>query len=168
MFKHMEINTPDYAHILDNISRCQDPQKLKNFIYNANRKNADVVRNAAVRQLSSLIPDHKPGTLEHDFWQSLNAYETILREDRKTKVRLRKTREKVELVGIEQTISDWALLRLHNWAFNRLVEVGLADLTGEAVILRYPKRFSSKTRAAARKRLAEVNINVEDSIRIKA
>lgn len=143
----------DYTKILETISTCKDASKLNNYIDNAVRKNAPIVRDAAMRQLASLAPKYEQGTLEHDFWKTIKTYELVLREDEKTTVNLFKTRKKAETEGIEKTLSDWVVNKSHSWVFNSLVEIGKPGLTGESVVLRYQKHFDEAVVEAAQERL---------------
>lgn len=143
----------DYTKILDLISTCQSTAKLNNFIKNAERKNVAVVRDAAIRQLASLIPDYKPGTLEYDFWKVLRTYELVLKEGGKDHVRLYKTREKVESQGVEKTLSDWTNLQLHQTVFETLLKRNMGDLTAESIIFKYSNKFDQEIVDAAQGRL---------------
>jgi len=44
--------------------------------------------------------------------------------------------------------------------FNLLVERGLADLTGESLVLKYPTRFSERAISSAKARLAKHGVAV--------
>lgn len=149
----------DYNRILNIIENCTDESKLYTFIENAERKHIFEVRDAAIRKLEALVPQHKKGTLEYDFWQTLRLYELVLREDRKTKVRLYKTREEVKKAGVVETLSRWPIERLHQWAFNRLCTDGKEKMTGEGVIIRHADKFAPETVTAAQLRLQEAKIN---------
>lgn len=146
-------DTIDYTKVLETIATCKDASKLNNYIDNATRKNVSIVREAAMRQLESLTPNHEAGTLEHDFWKTIKTYERLLREDEKTTVSLFKTRKKAETEGIEKTLSEWVLNKSHGWVFNTLAEMGKSELTGESVVLRYQKHFDEAVVEAAMERL---------------
>jgi len=154
-------DTIDYTKVLETIATCKDVSKLNNYIDNATRKNVSIVREAAMRQLESLTPNHEVGTLEHDFWKTIKTYERVLREDEKTTVSLFKTRKKAETEGIEKTLSEWVLNKSHGWVFNTLVELGKPELTGESVVLRYSDRFEEAVIEAATGRLDTVTPSVE-------
>lgn len=152
----------DYTKILETIAACKDVSKLNNYIDNATRKNVSIVREAAIRQLASLIPNYEPGTLEFDFWKTVKTYELVLREDEKTTVNLFKTRKKAEAKGIEITLSEWVLNKSHGWVFNTLVEMGKPELTGESVVLRYADRFDEAIVEAATERLNAIPQSMDD------
>lgn len=150
--------TPDYAPILNSIARCDDPKKLNIFIQNAARKNVGVVKGAAIRKFASLVPDHVPGTLEYDFWQMVNAYEAVLSEIRRTRIRLEKTRERAGEEGIESVLTHWVLTNRQPHITERLIADNMMDLTAHAVLLRFKSRFPMKARKAALERV-EISTN---------
>ena len=143
----------DYTKILETIAACKDVSKLNNYVDNATRKNVQIVKDAAMRQLASLSPNHEPGTLEHDFWKTIKTYELVLREDEKTTVNLYKTRKQAETEGIEKTLSEWVMNKSHGWVFNSLIEIGKLELTAESVVLRHPDKFEESIIEAANERL---------------
>ncbi len=127
----------DNTKIIASISKCNDPDKLRTWIKNARNKNASDVADAAFRRLISIVPSEQPGTVEHDFWQSIHAFEHVLLEERGKTVRLSRTRQKISRVGIMQTMRDLALSDKKSDGFEMLMERGMPEITAEAVILRH-------------------------------
>lgn len=157
----------DYKKQLAFIAECKDPEKLKVLIDNARKlsasdKGASAVAIEAFRKLISIVPSERPGTLEHDFWQTINAFEYELYVERGKNSPLSRTRQKVKRVGIEQTLRDWALSKTSTRGFRMLVERGMVELTGEAIVLRHPARFDDAVLESARRRLIEVGVDVEN------
>ena len=72
----------DNTGMIEKIVKCDDPDKLRTWIKNARFQNAMDVADAAFRQLISIIPSEQPGTVEHDFWQTINAFEFVLSDER--------------------------------------------------------------------------------------
>ncbi|WP_146259531.1 hypothetical protein [Palleronia aestuarii] len=146
-----------YQKILQVILICNDEIKLMNWISNANRENAVEVEDAARRRLIEVratkdIDDlNDPVVL--DFWKSISALERELSEERGKTIRLSRTRQKINRVGVEKTIADLALQTQPSEGYNLLKARGMLDLSAEAVILRFPERFSEEVLAAARQRL---------------
>lgn len=99
----------DHSKTLAFIAQCDDVEKLRSLIKNARDRGVSVVADAAFRRLVSLVPSEQPGTVEHDFWQTIHAFEYVLTEERKRTTRLSRTRQKVGRVGVVQTLRDWAL-----------------------------------------------------------
>jgi hypothetical protein len=106
------------------------------------------------------VPSEQPGTVEHDFWQTIQAFEFILSDERGKTTRLSRTRQKVSRVGVVQTLKDWALDQKQTQGFDMLIERGMPELTGEAVILRHLDKFEADVRAAARGRLVRAGVDV--------
>ena len=67
----------EYVKQLSMISQCSDPVKLRNWIENAERNNADVVAEAARRRFvevqASKHIDDTSDALVCDFWKSVIA-----------------------------------------------------------------------------------------------
>ena len=89
----------DPARILGLIATCDDPGKLRSWITNARKGGDNRIADAAFRRLISILPKEKPGTVEHDFWQTIHAFEHVLSEERGKTTRLARTRQKVTRVG---------------------------------------------------------------------
>ena len=138
--------------ILDRIADCTDPDKLKNWIANARREGAEDVEKAAFKRLISIAPSEAPGTVEHDFWQTIHAFEYVLSDERGKTTILSRTRQKVALVGVEKTLTDWALN----------TELPRGDVAvHQAIVLRHPRKFDSDVVSAARERLQEAGVDVD-------
>jgi len=150
----------DNTKILTFVARCDNPDDLKSLIKNANKQSNSAVAEAAFRRLISLVPAERPGTVEHDFWQTINAFEYALKEERGKTVRLSRTRQKVARVGVVQTLRDWALGGQETDGFRMLLERGMPELTGEAITLRHPEHFDPQTLDAARRRLQQAGIDL--------
>ena len=151
----------DHRKIIEQIEACEDPDKLKTWIANARKKNALDVEEAAFRRLISLVPAEQPGTVEHEFWQMVNAFELTLAEERGKTVRLSRTRQKVSRVGEIQTLKDWALSDSETDGFRMLIERNMPEYLGEVIVLRHPDVFEEDVRAAARKRLIDAGVDVD-------
>lgn len=137
---------------LARIASCTDPDQLRQMLLNAHRQGQEDVRRAAQLRLYEVMPAAKPGTLEHDVWQSIYALEDQLKEERGKTVLLSRTRQKISRDGEAQTVADLVLGK-QSEGFRMLVERDMTDLTFEAVALRHPNRFDENVRDAATKRL---------------
>ncbi len=100
------MTTKDYTKVLAVIAASEDPDQLRRFINNAKREGADEISKVAFRRLLEVLPEETPGTIEHDFWRMVFAFEEVLRAERGKTVRLSRTRQKVQRVGVMQTIID--------------------------------------------------------------
>jgi hypothetical protein len=82
-----------------------------------------------------------------------HAFEHLLTEERGKTTRLPRTRQKVARVGMQQTLADWAVATQETDGFRMLLDRGMPELSGEAVILRNADHFAPDMVAAARARL---------------
>ncbi len=150
----------DASKVLVAISKCDDPGRLRTFIKNAQNKHENGIADAAFRRLISLVPSEEFGSVEHDFWQTVNAFEYALSEERGKTTRLARTRQKVGRVGVIETLKDWALSDKKTKGFEMLLERGMPELTGEAIVLRHPDKFDQNVRDAARARLTDAGVDI--------
>ena len=150
----------DKAKMLKFIEQCDDPEKLKSLVGNARDGGAPEVADAAFRKLIAILPSEKPGTVEHDFWQTVHAFELALSEERGRTTRLSRTRQKVARVGVVQTLKDWALATAETDGFRMLLERGMPELTGEAIVLRQTRHFGPEVVNSAKKRLESAGVDV--------
>ena len=126
-----------HSRVIAIIEACEDPGRLRVFMDNGRRQGAETVWQAAFRRLIEVLPDEAPGTIEHDFWRTINAFEQIRTEERTKTTRLSRTRQKVARVGVMQTLTDFALSKKPTDGFDMLIARGLPELTGEAIVLRH-------------------------------
>jgi len=150
----------DHSKQLAFIEGCNDADRLRDFLRNVRKVGDVILTDAAFKKLLAIVPGALPGTLEHDFWQTINAFEQILTDERGRKTLLSRTRQKVGRVGIVATLTDWALSRKPSDGFQQLQERGLLELTGEAIVLRHADLFLPDVVAAARARLLDAGVEI--------
>lgn len=142
---------------LDIIATCDDEKKLRNWISNANREEAEEVEDAARRRLIEVRAgkdiDDPNDPVVLDFWKSITALENELSEERGKTIRLARTRQKIARVGVEKTLADLTLQAKPSKGYHLLKARGMLDLSAEAVVQRYPGRFASEVLEAAQLRL---------------
>jgi hypothetical protein len=97
----------------------------------------------------------------------VQAFEQIRTNENGWTTRLSRTRQKVGRVGVEQTVVDWATDTKDTAGFAMLIGRGLPHLTGEAIVLRHPARFSAAVLEAAQARLARAE-GSEDAVSEKS
>jgi hypothetical protein len=146
--------------LLNFICSCDDPEKLRNMIKNARKNGAQDLEQAAFKRLIAIVPAEKPGTVQHDLWQTIVAFEEILTGERDKTTRLTRTRQKIARVGEIQTLIDWALGDKSAEGYKMLMERGLPELTGEAIVLRHPTSFEPHVLDAARRRLESDGVDL--------
>ena len=151
----------DLSRIFRVVASCDDPGALRRIMKNARKGGADALVEAAFRRLVSILPSEQPGTVEHDFWRTVYSFEHILTEERERTTRLTRTRQKVQRVGVVQTLIDWALSNKQTDGFRMLLERNMPELTGEAIVLRHRGRFEAEVVSAARTRLEAAGVDAE-------
>lgn len=150
----------DHKKVLASIAVATDPAKLRKLRENAQRLGAPEVEEAAFKRLIEILPGEAPGSIEHDFWKTIHAFEEILREERGKTVRLSRTRQKIDRVGVMQTLIDFAISKTPTDGFNMLIERGLPELTGEALVLKHRENFEPAVLAAAKSRLEAAAVDL--------
>lgn len=151
----------DYSKVIAIIETANNPDKLRQLMANARRMKVKEVEDAAFRRLVEIMPEEQPGTVEHDFWRSIHSLEQVLTDERGKTIRLARTRQKLARVGVMQTLRDFALSKAPTQGFEMLIDRGMPELTGEAVVLRHRKLFEPEVVAAARFRLEAAGVDVE-------
>ncbi len=138
------------------LSNEWDRDKLRNWMTNAKRQNRDDVYQAAFRQLCRIEGRNIDDPLEAEFAVVMRALEEALTAESGITKRLNRTRQKLNRVGVRQTLADLAMKPSPSTGFLKLVEFGMArELSAEALVLKYANEFDPLVVEAARKRLAE-------------
>ena len=152
---------PDFSKVLAVIEQSTDPEALRTIIKNAQIHNQHSIGLAAFRKLISIVPSERPGTVEHDFWQTVNAFEYVRTTENGKTTRLSRTRQKIKRVAVTQTFKDWALSDKETDGFRMLLDRGMPEYTGEAIVLRHAERFAPDVVEAARLRLTKAGVDVD-------
>lgn len=150
----------DHTKILASIGASTDADQLRRFRENAQKKGVTVVADAAFRRLIEILPEQAPGSIEHDLWMTIHAFEEVLRDERGKTVRLSRTRQKIGRVGVKQTLIDFATSKAPTDGFNMLIERGLPELTGEALVLKHSGAFDLGVQNAAKQRLEDAGVDI--------
>jgi len=150
----------DHQKVLASIAVATDPAKLRSLRENAQQLGVREVDEAAFRRLVEILPEDAPGSIEHDFWKTIHAFEEVLRDERGKTVRLSRTRQKIGRVGVMATLIDFALSKKPTDGFNMLIERGLPQLTGEALVLKHSSHFEPPVLEAAKSRLEGAGVDI--------
>jgi hypothetical protein len=138
-----------------------DKDKLRSWMKNAKRLSRDDVYQVAFRQLCKVEGRDIDDPLESDFAMVMRALEEALTAEAGKTKRLNRTRQKLSRVGVRQTLSDLALKPTPSLGFMKLVEFNMADMSAEALILKYRDQFEQHVVDAATKRLKEYDIAIK-------
>lgn len=141
------------------IERLNDPDQLKQVMTHAREKGEKDAYNRAFRRyclVTGATYDDPNDPLVREFWETLAAYELLLAEKHGRSQAAGYTRRKIKQHGVLKCLADWANTIGSTDGFNLLVEKGMVELTGEALVIKYADRFDDRTVANARKRLEGV------------
>ena len=148
----------DHAKIVGIIATCDDPSRLRVFMDNARRQGAEDIRPPSggssrscqiKRQVRLSMISGGPST--HLNRSSLTRGKTT---------RLSRTRQKINRIGVMQKLIDFALSKKPTEGFNMLLERGMPELTGEAIVLRQAAHFDAAVVTAARSRLQDAGVDL--------
>jgi hypothetical protein len=152
------MTTPNQQPIPAWIETSTDREGLKRL---ANRCSGEAafadVRTAALRRYYGLAGREYSDPLIRDFYQALAAYEDHLVTHNASRVRGMLRNGKSELA----ILNSWALYPLEKTTqgFTALIEAGLPEFTGEAIVLRHASRFEAHVVQAARRRLERYGVD---------
>jgi hypothetical protein len=135
-----------------------DKGRLRNWMANARRNGREDVYQDAFRQLCRIEGRDLDDPLSAEFAAVMSALEEALTQEAGKTKRLNRTRQKLNRVGVRQTLSDLALKSQPSLGFLKLVEFGMADMSAEALVLKYQGEFSEEAVEAARRRLEQFSI----------
>jgi hypothetical protein len=136
-----------------------DRNKLRNWMTNSRRLNREDIYNAAFRQLCRVEGRNIDDPMESDFAIVMRALEEAMSEEAGKTKRLNRTRQKLNRVGVRQTLADLALKPNPSIGFLKLVEYGMAsEMSAEALVLKYRDEFDGLVVEAARKRLEKYGV----------
>lgn len=155
------MTTLDRSRILNNIERCDDPAKLRQFMKNARKHDAADVYEAAFHRLISIQPSAQPRTIAHDVWRTIFAFEELLKEERGKTVRLSRTRQKIQRDGEVKTVMDLTLKTDPSDGFHMLKDRGILELSFEALVVARSKHFPTHVVDAARSRLQSHGMDIQ-------
>jgi hypothetical protein len=140
-----------------------DKEKLRNWMANAKRLGRNDVYQAAFRQLCRVEGRNIEDPLEAEFATVMRALEEALTEESGRTKRLSRTRQKLNRVGVRQTLADLALKAQPSLGFMKLLEFKMADMSAEALILKHREEFDEAVVAAAERRLAAHDVPIPNA-----
>lgn len=136
------------------ISGYTDPAALRTLMINAKRLGRDDIWGEAFRKLCSLEGAEQTEPLHRDFYETLAAYEYLLSQKNGRATRASRTRLKLKSKGVTQCLEDWVTSKTPTEGYELLMANGLAEMTGESLVLKYPEQFPEAAVAAAKARMA--------------
>ena len=131
---------------------------------NARERHALDVYDAAFQRLISVQPVAQVGTIAHDIWRTIYAFEELLKDERGKTVRLSRTRQKIQRDGEIKTVMDLTLKSDPSDGFLMLKERGLLELSFEALVVSRTEEFPSQVTEAARARLTMHDFDIQRAL----
>ena len=139
-----------------------DPKDIRNLMENARRKGVtDLVQKCRVR-LIELGGKDIDDPLTKRLWQAVTAYEEILERKHNKAQPASYTRRKIRDKGVRETLIDWALDSKIKPGFEALVNDGLAEFTGEYIVIEFAYLFPEEAVNAAKRKLATVGFDIKN------
>jgi hypothetical protein len=139
-------------------SKLKSATEARNLMENAKERGRQDIYQAAFRRLGQIEGKDHDDIVVRQFWVAVSAVEECLRQKHGKSLKANYTRRKAARVGEVACLTDWALKKQETEGFKMLVDAGLADQTGEYVVVKNPDRFSPEAVAAATQRLVDHHI----------
>ncbi|MDI1282982.1 MAG: hypothetical protein PSV46_01175 [Reyranella sp.] len=145
------------------IAGYTDPNALRTLMTNAKRLGRNDIWREAFQRLCSLEGADQAEPLHREFYQTLAAYEYLLSEKNGRATRASRTRLKLKGKGVVQCLEDWVTSKTPTEGYELLTAHGMAEMTGERLVLKYPEQFSEAAIAAATARLAAAEASAAEA-----
>ncbi len=139
-----------------------DIDAVRRLKANAERLGRPDIADACRRRIFVLGGSDEMLPVERRLWQAVAAYEQTLFEKHGKAQKASYTRRKIKEKGAVQTLSDWAESPKVTPGFKALVDAGMAEFTGEYVVVEFADQFSDEAVAAARKKLVQAGLSESD------
>jgi len=142
----------------DIIQKLKTPGECIQLAKNVRDRNPDLAREARRRavELRAIAYGNK-NEVELELLKALYAYEEVLSEKNKRKTRASRTWQMIKRHGIIGAAERAVDRKIEPTGYKVLVEMGMHDLTFEAVIVRYPNAFNQEVVSRAKARLKELS-----------
>ncbi len=141
----------------DKVKRLKTPEDCMQFAKNVRDKKPELAQEARRRavELRALAHGTK-NEVELELVKAVHAYEEVLYEKNNKRVRANRTWQMIKRHGIIEAAARAVDRKIETAGYISLIEMGMPDLTFEAVIVRYPEAFSPEVVSRAKQRLEEV------------
>jgi hypothetical protein len=114
----------------------------------------DLAKQATRRAIELRALTHGNMTeVERTLWEVIYAYEEVLSKKNKRRTHATRTRQMIKRYGILEAAERAVNRKIEAMGYKVLVDMGLQDLTFEAVIVRFPESFSPNIVELSRSRL---------------
>ena len=139
------------------IPKLKTPEECMQLIKNVAERNPDLAREARRRAIELRAIAHKfQNEVERELLHAIYAYEEVLSNKKQKRISASRTWQMVKRHGIIKAAEKAVDRDIEPSGYKILVEMGMQDLTFEAVIVRYPDAFNTEVVNRARARLEEL------------
>lgn len=140
------------------IQNPKTPDECIQLAKNVRERNPELAQKARRRAVELRAISYKPTSkVELELLKALYAYEEVLTEKNKRKTSDSRTWQMIKRHGLIHAAERAVDRKIEPAGYRLLVEMGMQDLTFEAVIVRYPESFSSDVVSRAKERLREIS-----------
>ncbi|MDP6440050.1 MAG: hypothetical protein QGH74_10475 [Candidatus Brocadiia bacterium] len=142
----------------ERVARLKSPGECEQFIANVKDRLPELARLARRRAVELRAAAHEAKTdAEREAVQAVYAYEEGLFKQRGKRIRASRTWQMIEKHGIIGAVERVVNRRSESAGYKTLVEMGMQDMSFEAVVLRHPAAFSPEAAKRSAERLQEWN-----------
>ena len=140
----------------ERVARLKTPDECEQFALNVQSRLPDLARAARRRAVQLRAAAHgATSAVEREALEAVYAYERVLSQKRGKKIRASRTWQMIKRHGIVGAV-ERAVSRSDDPAGSTaLVEMGMQDLSFEAVVVRHPEVFSREAVSRSTDRLRE-------------
>ena len=134
-------------------STMTDPKRIRVLMQNALERKEEGLARLCLRRIFELGGEGHPDPLVRRLWQAVTAYEETSKLKTGRSQRETKVRNKIKAKGPLVALADWASTKDVTPGFLAVIEAGMAEFTGEYIVLEYADSFEDNVVTAARTRL---------------
>jgi hypothetical protein len=139
------------------VKRLATPEECDQYIENVVERHPALASEAMRRKIQLAARLQAPvDDCEAACYAAILAYEEVMFRDRGKRVRAARTWQKISKVGLLGAVEDWVTKPYDPTGYKDLERHGLLEHTFEAVVVRYPERFSPEALDASRNRLSRI------------
>ncbi|MCX5857745.1 MAG: hypothetical protein NTZ57_07555 [Deltaproteobacteria bacterium] len=140
----------------DIVDKLKTPEECERLIENVKDREPEMALRARRKAIALRAAKHNAKSdAEREALQAVYAYEEILFNKHKKRIRASRTWQMIKKHGIIEAVERAVNRPQETIGYTILKEMGLPDLAFEAVILRHPNSFSSEAVARSKMRMAE-------------
>lgn len=141
-------------------STMTDPKRIRVLMQNALDRKEEGLARLCLRRIFELGGEGHPDPLVRRLWQAVTAYEETLKLKHGRAQRETKVRKKIETKGPLVALADWAMAKDVTPGFLAVIDAGMAEFTGEYIVLEYVDSFDEAVVQAARARLEGFGVSL--------